>query len=301
MRIVLIALVLACAAPAFGGASKWFPIEIENGQIFLPITLNGEAAHALIDTGSTSNAISQAFLDSHEGGYTRGKVIRMTGINGEYDTNMINGVQLGLFGMEFGVDQLTPVYSDGFEFILGVPFFNLFVVQIDYPGRQMRVIDRESIDMRKFSNVKMKHSTNSPRALVRVDMNGEYKPWLLLDTGNNAGILMQRFRAEKLGWLESYAAERSSLTGIADEVAAIDVFTIPAMTIGPFEMEDVEVMVPGPGQELNLRDRGSEEWQTGTRIKRGKASDGILGYDILQHFIVTFDHKRALLNLDVPR
>jgi hypothetical protein len=73
------------------------------------------------------------------------------------------------------------------------------------------------------------------------------------------------------------------------------------MTIGPFEMEDVEVMVPGPGQELNLRDRGSEEWQTGTRIKRGKASDGILGYDILQHFIVTFDHKRALLNLDVPR
>lgn len=301
MRIITVLLVLCVTSPAFAGASAWFPFEIENSQIILPITLNGEPAKALLDSGATGNAIAMSYLESHEGEFARGAAITVTGVHGEIHTSFINNMQIGMFGTEFGIDQLMPFRGDHYDFIIGLPFFQLFIVQIDYPGQRLRIVSHDSLDMKKFSNVKMKRSTNSGQALVKVDMNGEYSPWLTLDTGNNSGILLQRTQAERLGWLEQYDSESTGLMGISGEGASIDVFTLPMMTIGPFEMEDVMVMVPGKGETLNLRDQSSKEWSTGTRIKRGKTSHGILGYDVLKHFIVTIDFKRSLLNLDVPR
>jgi hypothetical protein len=39
--------------------------------------------------------------------------------------------------------------------------------------------------------------------------------------------------------------------------------------------------------------------RTGTRIKKNN-SDGILGYDVLKHFVVTIDYKLSLLHLAPP-
>lgn len=83
--------------------------------------------------------------------------------------------------------------------------------------------------------------------------------------------------------------------------AGTDVFYLPTMTIGPYTLENVRVSVPAEGGKVNLQQYRPDDWSTGTKIKRSKAADGILGYEILKHFVVTIDYKRSLLNLDVPR
>ena len=294
-------LLLAVSGPAFAGVTAWLPIEIDNGQIFFPVTLNGAPARAMLDSGAEGNAVSRQFLDDNGGDYSQGTPIILIGVNEEVHTNLVDDVQLGMFGAEFEVDDLMPFESDRKQFIVGLPLFNQFVVQIDYPGRQMRLITHDSVDMKQFANVKMKPVANSVQPMVQVDLNGEDRSWLIFDTGSNSGVYIQRNQAQQHDWLERFDTDSSTSTGIAGTTVGTDVFYLPMMKIGPFTLENVRVSVPAEGGKINLQEFRPDDWSTGTKVKRSKAADGILGYEILKHFIVTIDLKRSLLNLDVPR
>jgi len=301
MRAFSIVLVLCCYSSASADVSTWVAVEISNGQIILPVFLAGEPARALLDTGSSGHGISERFLEAHEGTYSRGRHITVRGIKEDRDTNMINGVHLDIFGVEFDMNRLLPIQLDDVDFVLGLPFFELFIVQIDYPNKRMRVITRDSLDLRKFSNVKMKRAGGVGHPQVRVDLNGEYKGWLMLDTGNNGPILLRRSIAERKGWLDKYATIKDATTGVNDVALGTQTFSLPSMTIGPVELENVLVSVPAEGEDSQLTGFDPIEWSTGTHIKKAKRTDGIVGFDILKHFVVTIDFNRSLLNLDVPR
>ena len=69
------------------------------------------------------------------------------------------------------------------------------------------------------------------------------------------------------------------------------------MTIGPFTLENPVVTVQAEGETTNV---GQElQQRLGSRLKKAE-SDGILGYDVLKHFVVTLDFKRSLLHLEPP-
>ena len=69
------------------------------------------------------------------------------------------------------------------------------------------------------------------------------------------------------------------------------------MQIGPFTLENVIVTVPGKGQKSNVFD----DYGVGvSRVISHSKSEGILGYDVLKHFIVTIDFKRSLLHMEPP-
>ena len=301
MRILAALLVLCVSVSAHAGASEWVPLEISNGHLLMDVTINGKPAKAMLDTGATGNGISEAWLALNKGEYSRGRYIRLQGIKDDYETTEINGLKVGMFDTEIDLNSLWPMHVEGADLIIGVPFFDLFVVQIDYPGKRMRIVDHDSLDLRKFSNVDMEWSTSTLAPMVQVDLNGEMKAWLDLDTGNNGGIVVKRQKADELGWLQRFSAEQGQLVGTSGEAARTESFALPAMTIGPFEIENVTVTVPAEGEHLYLTTRRSVERQTGTRIKRGKQSDGLLGFDVLQHFIVSIDYRRELVNFDVPR
>ena len=301
MRTFAALLLLSLSAFAHAGASAWVPLEINNGQLLMDVTINGKPAKALLDTGATGNGVSEAWLARNEGGFSRGRYIKLQGIKEDYETTEINGLKVGMFDTEIDLNSLWPMHVEGADLIIGVPFFNLFVVQIDYPGKRLRIVDHESLDLRKFSNVDMEWSTSTLVPMVQVDLNGEMKAWLDLDTGNNGGIVVKRQKAEEFGWLQRFSVKEGQLMGTSGEAAKTESFALPAMTIGPFEMENVTVTVPAEGEHLYLTTRASIERQTGTRIKRGKQSDGLLGFDVLQHFIVSIDYRRELVNFDVPR
>jgi predicted aspartyl protease len=301
MRVVACLIIIWVSPSALASATDWFPVEIDNGQIIIPVTLNGKPAKALLDSGAMGNGISEVFLASSEENYSRGKSITVRGIAGDRDTTMINGLDLGIFGIEFPVNGLLPLQTHSIDFVIGLPFFDLFIVQIDYPNRRMRIIDRESLDLRKYSNVKMRRAGGVGHAQVRVELNGDHTAWLMFDTGNSGSILLRRSIADRRGWLEQYQSVSDTVIGVNGTPVPIETFSLPSMTIGSIELENVQVSVPANGDDIQVSEFDPIEWSTGTRIKKGRKTDGILGFDVLQHFVVTIDFKRSLLNLDIPR
>lgn len=296
MRILATLLVLGLFQSAIAGVSPWIPFENTSGHITIPVTLNGEETRAILDTGANGNAISESFLERHEGEYKVGGSVLVSGITGTRRVNLVNNIQVEMFDSSFELDQLMPSRTRKFDLIVGLPFFEQYIVQIDYPLRQLRIIDQGTIDLKPFANVKMKRGDGTGQPLVRVNLNDEFEPWLLFDTGSSGGVFLQRLDAKRLGWLENYAIDDGLSIGVNAIVSRTDRFNLPEMTIGPYVLENIIVSVPGKGQKSNV---GVNDRSYAKRFK-GNKSDGILGYDVLKHFIVTIDFDRNLLFMELP-
>jgi len=280
---------------ALAGVSSWIPFHNSGGHIVIPVIVNGESGEAILDSGASGNAISEAFLKRHEGEYGEGKQIVVHGAYGSRRVNLINNIQVEMFGSEFRLDQLMPARIGGYELVVGLPFFENFIIQIDYPRGNLRLIDHESLDLKQVANVRMKRAKGSAHPIVQLNLNGEYDPWITLDTGSNGGLLLRRFDAERFGWLDKYASDAGYSAGVTS-VASVERFTLPTVEIGPFVLENVTVTVPGEGQNANI---GQDDSRSSSRIRKDPSA-GILGYGVLKHFIVTIDFKRSLLFLEIP-
>lgn len=105
-----------------------------------------------------------------------------------------------------------------------------------------------------------------------------------------------RRSASRFDWLEKYGTSETQIAG-ATKVTDVERFNLPELTIGPIVLENVIVIVPGEGEVTNVG-KGVKA-KLGTRIKE-TSSDGILGYDVLKHFIVTIDYRHSLLHLGLP-
>ena len=72
---------------------------------------------------------------------------------------------------------------------------------------------------------------------------------------------------------------------------------MPTVTIGPFTLENVISTVPAAGEKTTVGQATSADLRT--RMQNASA-DGLLGYEVLKHFVVTIDFKRSLLHLEPP-
>jgi len=283
-----------CPALACAGVSPWIPFESDRGHITIPVTLNGEETRAILDSGANGNAISERFLAAHKGEYKVGKKIRVTGVMGTREVRLAEGIDVGMFGANFTIGELMPANIYGFDLIVGLPFFENYILQIDYPNSRLRIIDHKSFDLKPHANVKMKRLGGRGAPVVRVRLNDQWSPWLLLDTGSNGGVFVKRGDAERFDWLETFATVEGQVRGV-NTVGVIERLNLPMMTIGPFTLENIVVTVQADGETTNI---GREQrTRTGTRLRKVD-SDGILGYDILKHFVVTIDFKRSLLHFE---
>ncbi len=293
--VLLFLLVWSFSATA--GVSPWIPFDSDSGHISIPVTLNGVETTAILDSGASGNAISETFLAENEGSYTLGPQVRVAGINGTRKVRTVDGIEIGMFGAGFKIDQLMPVRAYGYDLIIGLSFFKNFVLQIDYPNSQLRIVTHDVINLKKIANVKMRKSASDSQPIVKVNMNGEANLWLTLDTGNNTGILIPRRSALRFDWMDKYGTEDSQLAGV-NEVADVERFNVPEITLGPFTLENVIVIVPAEGEQSNVGKK--TRLKTGTRVRKKEDSDGILGYDVLKHFVVTIDFKRSKLHIAPP-
>lgn len=296
MKFAITVVFLVLSMDASAAVSNWVPFNSEDGHISIPVTVNGVETRALLDSGAAGNGISERFLSDHDIEYKRGRQVIVSGIAGERKVALINGLEIGMFGVEFEFNQMMPVRLRNADVLIGLGFFNNFILQIDYPNSQLRIITHDSLKLKKIANVRMKKAAGSPQPIVKVDMNGEASLWLTLDTGNNTGILIPRRSATRFDWLEKYGTTEARLAGVT-KVANVEQFNLPELTIGPIVLENVIVIVPDEGERTNV---GKEvRPHVGTRLKK-TSSDGILGYDVLKHFVVTIDYKRSFLHLGVP-
>ncbi len=205
MRLSAIAAILLCCTQASAEVAPWVDMEIREGHIYIPSS-----------TGGISG---------------RRKVRGMY----EIERRLVHsGVSADLFGTRLEMNNLTELDLPGqTQLLLGAPFLDGLIIQFDYPNRRLRAFTHDSLDMPSLQNLEAKRDVYDGQTIVKVRMNDEEDVWLVLDTGNDGGILLERKLASRAGWLDRYPSERIHLTDV-NASGAHDSFALPGGPPGTF-------------------------------------------------------------------
>jgi len=288
VRTILIIISFIFSASTMAGVSAWVPFEQDNGHIRVKVTIEGVEGWAIMDSGANINGINQAFIEKH--GLTpkqhRSK-IKVKGVHGVKERIAYRDVKTEMFGQNLELDYVELNFGgEDTAIILGAPVLEQYVLQFDYPNSRMRFVDHDSIDMANVKNLPMRPRRGIGDPIVKVSLNGETEVWLILDTGSNSGVYLNREVAEDHGWLEKFPVTQGISRGV-NTTGNVDMFRIPTLGFGPFLLENVGITVPEAGVNATF---GEAEDELNTRIGSVRV-DGLIGYDVLQHFILTIDYK----------
>lgn len=282
-------------ASAYGGATEWVNIKVANGHLFVETEIAGLPGYSLIDTGAQVNAINGAFLASANLDFDKGRFVEIAGIFGTERRDTYKEVPVRIFGSTISFHDLVDLDlgAPDVQMILGASFLERFIFQFDYPNQRLRLITRDSIDLKKLKNVDSKRDRNGGSPLVKVGLGKKIDEWLVMDTGANGGILIDRDLARRLDWLDDSDRIQGNMRGVHSS-GDMEYFTVPSIVFGPVELADVLVTIPAPGQTVTLFEKYAP---LGTRIARGGKAKGLLGYDVLKHFVVTVDYKTGYVHI----
>lgn len=296
---VLLLAAFCLPAASFAAEDGWQSFKLINGSIVIDVVMDGHPAVAILDSGASMNIISKRFIKEHGEDYIQSGRVRMQGVFGEEIVDVYTKIPISLFGSDITLNDAAEGNLGDADLLIGGGLFSNIIVQIDYPNSRIRLLNKKAVNLKKVANVPMKRARGSVFPAVQVEANGK-KVWLVLDTGNTGGILVKRSFATESGWLHAETgASKGDLRGII-ESGDTDTFQIDALKVGPYTLDNVMVHVPGDDQNTNLKFDELNEQQTYSRIKKGVNSKGLLGYEILKHFVVTIDYESFRVNFYAP-
>lgn len=280
---------------AQAAATPWIDIQVVRGHLIVASEIGGIAGHSIIDTGAMSTAINGRFVKSAGLTLKRGRDVKVSGVVSTELRPSYRNVETVMFDTPLKFANVLDVNlgSPDTQLLIGADFLNGYVIQFDYPNERMRLISRDSIELKKLKNVKSKRSRDDGSILVRVLFDTDKKSWLTLDTGASGSILADRRLAHRMDWIGTYETEVNRIAGVIS-TTTLENFRIPSMQLGPFNIENVLVSIPMEGEKMVLFER---ETSGASRLMRRNAADGILGYEILKHFIVTVDYGKGYVHL----
>ena len=274
----------------------WLPFVLNNGAVFIEVEIGQETVMALIDSGAEFNGINKSYVERHKDKLNYGSRITVQGVFGEEEVATVTGLATKLFGYEFKLVDLIPVQMQDPVLLLGQPFLSNFIVQFDYPNQKIRLLPHSAVDMKKVANVELKKSRGRNLPVIKVDIAKDQGVWLTLDTGNTGGLVVSRQLAEEQQWLTQFPVVKHGASGVTGS-GDVESFQIPYLKIGPYELEDVVVTVPAEGQKMNISDKTS---RTTAGVQKGIHAKGLLGYDVLKHFVLTLDTKNWRAHIAAP-
>lgn len=282
----------------FAGATKWMDFKLDDGHVKVAIKTSGIDGFAILDTGAQINSINSAFIKKNQLEYEKGRSIQVKGVYGVSKREAYNNVPVEFLGSDLALNDLVKVFlgHHSNQLLLGAGFFNNFVVQLDYPSKKIRLVTRDAIKMSELANVEMKFDRASGHPIVKIGLNDDTSAWLVLDTGNSGGLLLKRSLANSYSWLDKFETSTSTAMGV-NATGVNEVFRLPTVKIGPFTLENVLTSVPAKNQKNNIFVKGKSN--LGSRIQ-SKNIKGLLGYDVLKHFIVTIDYKGGHMHISAP-
>jgi len=282
---------------ASAGVTQWVDIEVINGHLMVDTAIAGIPGRSIIDTGASVNAINGRFLEAQDLSFPKGEQVKIIGVHSTSLRNSYRTVPVNIFGSEVDFKGLVDLDfgPPEIQMILGAGFLRLFVFQIDYPNQRMRAITRDSVDQKTINNVKSIRDPQGGAPIVKVRLNDEKDVWLVMDTGNSGGILLQRSLAKKQKWLDRYSTVDGFSVGV-NSGGRMQRFNLPRLTFGGFEIENPIVSVPAEGETIDLFKNVTF---TGSRLQRSRSkAKGLLGYDVLKHFVVTVDFKSGRVHVE---
>lgn len=276
------------------GSTDWFDFVLDGGAVKIPVVVDGHESFGILDTGAQINGINHAFLEKNALSLDRDRRVEIAGIFDTEKRDTYKNVPVELFGIPMELDRIVDLdfADEDSALLIGAGFFSQFVVQIDYPKRKMRLLTRDSVNLKKVKNLEAKKIPGSGGVIVKVGMSDDRSAWLTLDTGNTMGVVVQRKLADRLGWLDEVKTGKLLASGVTGQ-QEVDIFRVPEIQFGPFTMENVLVTIPEDGEGSNLE---SQHQYFMSRFKSEKV-EGLIGYDVLKHFLLTIDYKYAYAHI----
>lgn len=292
--VCLVLLIIVSVQPAKAGVTEWMDIQVINGNLVVETEVAGIIGQSIIDTGSTITAVNANFLEAEGLSFKTGRKVTIEGVFGRSRRSTYLEVPGAIFGAPVTFSNLVDLElgSPDVQLLLGANFFRNHIFQFDYTNERMRLMTRDAVDLKAIKNVDAKKDTNSGALVVRANMDEEGIAWLLMDTGAAGGLLIDRKLANRLGWIDAYPSVDGVTTGVISG-SAMEYFRVPSIGVGPFNIENVLVSIPAEGESPKFFE---SILPTGSRIPRRNAADGILGYDVLKHFVVTIDYDRGYVH-----
>lgn len=297
MRYLILIIALLFSGSVFAQATSWIPFDTANGHVRIKIEAGGVESYAIIDSGSQLNGINLSFLEKHELEYDSHKRLKVKGVHGVKTRPIYRDIPTTILGLEMDMELVgIDIGGPDVSVLLGAPLLNQFILQIDYPNSRLRFANRGTFNLAENGNLEIRVEDGAGKPpLVKVNLNNESERWFILDTGSTSGLYMPRIVATSHDWLNKYPPTAGLSRG-ANNIAHIETFGLPVVGFGPFTLENVRVVVPTDG---NPSDFGQAYKSIGTRI-RGEQVSGLLGYDVLKHFVLTIDYKKGYAHIHVP-
>lgn len=271
----------------------WIPLASEHGELTIEITVNGEPAEVLLDSGAQLNAVSTRYAERAGIEPDVHRRVRVTGIFGEREVYRSQTFRMDVGGAVVPMTGMTMMPDMRHDMIFGQAFFEALTVQIDYPGNRIRFLPSKLVDFEP--NVDFRWG-RSDQPLVKASINGR-KVWMLLDTGNSGFCILTRDTVRRNDFDEFQIKEaRVSGRGI-NTGGDMHLVLLDRLELGPFRFGDfVAAYASQPNEGLDKR-RARQL----SRIKRANTRhDGILGYEVMRNFVVTMDLGNKRVHLGMP-
>ncbi|MGH7286620.1 MAG: aspartyl protease family protein, partial [Myxococcota bacterium] len=164
--------------------------------------------------------------------------------------------------------------------LLGAEFLNDYVVEFDFPGRQVRFLDPEKYEVPEQVDAPGERvlavQMTSSRPLVPIQVNGN-ETMVLLDTGTPATGVLSGKAARQLG---IDVAALSSFGGVGTVIGEMrtQLYEEPSFALAGFPLGLVPLLVAPKG------------W-----YNVAGPNDSTVGYDVLEPFLIRIDYPRKRL------
>jgi len=205
LALALAAILGSAAPPAAAQAAAAIPFEfVQERQILLPITVNGVAAEAWLDSGASATVLDAAFarrlhLPLH------GRV-RARGVSGRVPGVRLSHVDLEAANLSFehrrvavmDLSTISAAVQRPVQVILGRDVFDEAVVEIDFQTQTMAFLPRDTFQPAAAAPVPLSRSGDL-RSLPMVIAGAPTEA--ILDLGNAGGLLIDRDFADSRGLL----------------------------------------------------------------------------------------------------
>lgn len=190
------------------------PFYSSNSLIIIPVSINGNTAiNFLVDTGVRANILFSKDLGDALGlTYTR--KINLMGADGTtsltasispintIDLGSVEGVLQNLLVLEEDFFELEAVIGIPVYGIIGYEFFRNNPVRINYDDGLLDFFKRDAVKWRPLFYRKLEMSVEDEKPYIYatvVQKNGSvFGPKLLIDTGANHGVLLNRETSEEI-------------------------------------------------------------------------------------------------------
>lgn len=290
-KTIVLALALAptfIATPARAEIGAWVPLQIRGDGLATSALVDGQTATALLSLSAVEIAVSEQFIDSRglHARYTRAteKIVAMGGETVERP--VLHKLKLQMGGERFTLMYVPVLPADmmaGADLRPGGDWLRTGVVQVDFPNGRWRYIARRLAGLSHYRNLDVRRVEPGDRLLVAIDLADGERMWMEFGSVRDGELLIRPEIAARRGWVRESGAEAAGRTTGGSRTR----FRIPALQIGPFALEDVPA-VTDAGANRDIDDGDA------------RASDGVIGYELLRHFLLTLDFSGGLAHIDAP-